>query len=114
MSVLGKTCLPPMGQPADLESDSEPWSKVDSILPQMQESLAPSISAKLAKRLQTLWDVTVPYGANRQLHEDYAKRPSYLPLFVVPQFPKEHGLKLTKTLYGVRSGIKPFDNHLLI
>ena len=112
MSVLGKTCLPPMGQPADLESDSEPWSKVDSILPQMQESLAPSISAKLAKRLQTLWDVTVPYSANR--HEDYAKRPSYLPLFVVPQFPKEHGLKLTKTLYGVRSGIKPFDNHLLI
>ena len=78
------------------------------------ESLAPPISAKLAKRLQTLWDVTVPYSAKRQLHEDYAKRPSYLPLFVVPQLPKELSLKLTKTLYGVRSGIKPSDNHLLI
>lgn len=96
VSVLGKPCIPPTRQPADLELDSEPWSNVDSTLPQMQ-SLAPPISAKLAKRLQTLWDFTVPYSAKRQLHEDYARRPSYLPLFVVPQLPKELSLKLTKT-----------------
>ena len=79
-----------------LESDSEPWSSVDSTLPQMQESLAPPISAKLAKRLQTLWDVIVPYSAKRQLHEDYTKRPSYLPLFVGPNSQKKSVLNWQK------------------
>lgn len=36
VSVLGKPCIPPTRQPADLELDSEPWSNVDSTLPQMQ------------------------------------------------------------------------------
>ena len=63
----------------------------------MQESLAPPTDTKLAKRLWTLWDVTVPYSAKKQLHEDYARTPSDLPLFLVPQLPKELSLKLTKS-----------------
>ena len=97
----GQTLPPPtgtdMGQPVDSESDSELWSKVDSTLPQMQESLVRPINTKVAKRLQTLWDVTVPYSAKKQLHEDYAKTPSNLPLFLVPQLPKELSLKLIKS-----------------